>query len=144
MKAVNIDIIKSNEGLELKAYLPTPHDVLTIGYGHTKGVKAGQTVTKEQAEALLREDLKDAEAVVNSLVKVELNQNQFDALVSLVFNIGVGNFSKSSVLRFLNAGRYTDAADSFRLWNKQRQGSKMVELRGLTKRRKEERELFLK
>lgn len=144
MKTVNIEVIKKHEGLELKAYLPTPHDVWTIGYGHTKGVKPGQAVTKEQAEVFLREDLVQAEGVVNAMVKVELKQNQFDALVSLVFNIGAGNFSKSSVLRFLNAGRYTDAADSFRLWNKQRQGSKMVELQGLTKRRKEERELFLK
>jgi lysozyme len=145
MKTVNIEAIKSHEALRLKAYMPTPNDVPTIGYGHTKGVKLGQVITKEQAEVFLREDLKVAEDTVNKLVKVKITQNQFDALVSLVFNIGTGNFANSSVLKFLNAGNYKAAADRFRLWNKQKQkDGSFKELGGLTKRREQERELFLK
>lgn len=90
--------------------------------------------------ALLRADLGTAEAAVNRLVTVPLTQNQFDALVSLVFNIGEGNFSKSTLLRRLNAGEREAAAGQFGRWNK----SKGVELAGLTKRRAAERELFLK
>jgi lysozyme len=145
MKTVNIETIKSHEALRLKAYMPTPNDVTTIGNGHTKGVKLGQVITKEQAEVFLREDLKVAEDTVNKLVKVKITQNQFDALVSLVFNIGTGNFANSSVLKFLNAGNYKAAADRFRLWNKQKQkDGSFKELGGLTKRREQERELFLK
>ncbi len=140
MKTVNIECIKEHEGLRLEAYMPTPKDVPTIGYGHTKGVKMGQKITKEQAEQFLREDLDWSEKAVSKLVKVTLKQNQFDALVSLVFNIGETNFSKSSVLRFLNAGNYQKAADSFLLWNKQ----KGTVLKGLVNRRQKERELFLK
>ncbi len=145
MKTKNVEAIKEHEALRLKAYMPTPNDVPTIGYGHTKGVKMGDVITEAQAEQFLREDLEEAEKTVLRLVKVKLNQNQFDALVSLVFNIGTGNFTRSSVLRFLNAGDYKTAADRFRLWNKQKQrDGSFKELKGLTKRREQERELFLK
>jgi lysozyme len=146
MKVSNIDLIKESEGLVLKAYLPTANDVWTIGYGHTKGVKPGQIITKETAEKYLREDLVWVEAVIDKWIKVSINQNQYDALASLIFNIGESQFIGSSVLRWLNAGNITQAADSFVLWNKQRNktSGKLEVLNGLTKRRQKEKELFLK
>jgi lysozyme len=146
MKVSNIGLIKESEGLVLKAYLPTANDVWTIGYGHTKGVKPGQIITKETAEKYLREDLVWVEAVIDKWIKVSINQNQYDALASLIFNIGESQFIGSSVLRWLNAGNITQAADSFVLWNKQRNktSGKLEVLNGLTKRRQKEKELFLK
>ena len=146
MKVSNIDLIKESEGLVLKAYLPTPNDVWTIGYGHTKGVKPGQIITKDTAEEYLKQDLSWVEAVIDKWVKVDLTQNQYDALASLIYNIGEGNFIGSSVLRWLNSENYVQAADSFVLWNKQRnkKTGKLEVLNGLTKRRQEEKELFLK
>ena len=139
MKIKNLDIIKKSEGLRLEAYLPTPNDVPTIGYGHTKGVRMWQRISLAQAEQFLLEDVDWAEDAVNSLVKVKLSQNQFDALVSFVFNIGAGAFSKSTLLKYLNAGDYGGAANQLLRWNKQAG----KELKGLTKRRQEERALFL-
>lgn len=135
-----IDLIKSFEGMRLTAY-PDPGtggDPWTIGYGHTKGVKPGMKITENWAEELLRDDLAEFEAAVNGLVKVRLCQHQFDALVSLVFNIGPGAFSDSTLLRLLNAGLYDDAALQFVRWNKG--GGKV--LSGLTRRRMAERKLF--
>ncbi|GAB1358670.1 lysozyme [Porphyromonadaceae bacterium] len=94
-----IDLIKSHEGLRLTAYR-CPAGVLTIGYGHTSGVYPNQTITAQQAELFLRDDLAASEASVNRLEgKVPLNQNQFDALVSLVFNIGGPRFNISTLRR---------------------------------------------
>lgn len=147
-----VAFVARHEGIVLRAYddfAPAkelkPGDAvkgtLTIGVGHTgPDVHIGQTITEAEAMALLRADLGTAEAAVNRLVTVPLTQNQFDALVSLVFNIGEGNFSKSTLLRRLNAGEREAAAGQFGRWNK----SKGVELAGLTKRRAAERELFLK
>lgn len=144
MKISNKDLIKESEGLRLKAYLPTPDDVWTIGWGHTKGVRPWMTITKEQAEQYLAEDLEWVEDVLRTQVKVPLNQNQYDALASFVFNLGGTNFANSTLLRKLNAGDYKGAADEFPKWNKQSQkDGKMVPLAGLTKRREEERNLFL-
>lgn len=134
-----LDLIKSFEGLELKAYMPTPIDVPTIGYGHTKTVKMGQTITEAQAEALLKQDLGWVEAVVNKSVTVPLTQNQYDALCSFVYNLGGTNFKRSTLLKKLNNKAYSDAADELLRWDKQ--GSKV--LRGLTRRREAERALFL-
>lgn len=139
MRVKNLDIIKRHEGLRLEAYMPTPNDVPTIGYGHTKGVKMGMRITNAQAEEYLKQDIAWAQDAVNSLVKVRLTQNQFDALVSFVFNVGASAFTKSTLLRMLNGGDYQGAADQFLRWDKQ--GGKV--LRGLTKRRAEERALFL-
>lgn len=144
MKTKNIELIKESEGLRLKAYMPTKNDRPTIGYGHTKGVKMGMTITKAQAEQYLRDDLAWAENAVNRLVKVKLNQNQFDALVSFVFNLGEANFASSTLLRKLNTGDYEGAANQFPRWNKQRTKSGSLEvLDGLTIRRDKERKLFL-
>lgn len=144
MKTKNIDKIKKHEALRLTAYLPTKDDVWTIGWGHTKTARQGMVITETQAEDLLRQDLAWVEDTIKRLVKVPLEQNQFDALASLIFNIGGAAFAKSTVLRKLNEGDYKGAADAFLMWDKQRdkQTGKMNKLRGLTIRRTEERALF--
>lgn len=139
MKLHNAKIIKDIEELRLEAYLPTKDDVWTIGWGHTKDVYKGMKITVEQAEQFFREDIAWAEAAVNNYVKVGLTQNQFDALVSFVFNIGTTHFKKSTALKRLNAGNYEGAAEAMKWWNKQ----KGKVLRGLINRRNEEVELFL-
>ena len=110
-----IEMIKGFEGLRLEAY-DDGAGVLTIGYGHTKGVYKGQTCTEEQAEAWLRSDLEDAENVVNAM-GVELRQCQFDALVSFVFNLGGQNFSTSTLRRkvIANPGN-PSIRDEFEKW----------------------------
>ncbi len=145
-KIKDVNIIKRHEGLRLTAYLPTPNDKWTIGYGHTKTAHSGMKITEAGAEELLRQDLEWVERVISKYIKVPLTQNQYDSLASLIFNIGEGNFSKSTVLKRLNSKDYKGAADAFLMWNKQKNKStgKLEVLNGLTKRRNEERELFLK
>ena len=141
MNSINqatLSLIKSFEGLRLNAYLDSV-GVPTIGYGHTRGVKIGQVITESQAQEFLKQDLQDAIAGVERLVTTTLTDNQFGALVSLVFNIGVGNFAKSSLLRKVNMKQFIAASDSFAAWNK---ASGKV-LSGLTRRRAAEKKLFL-
>jgi len=133
-----IKLIKQCEGLRLEAY-KCPGGVWTIGFGHTKNVHAGDIITKEQAEELLKKDVKSAEYYVNKEVKHELNQNQYDALVSFVFNIGSVKFRCSTLLMRLNNGNYKAAAEQFENWVY----SKGKKLDGLIKRRKAEKMLFL-
>lgn len=134
-----IDLVKSFEGLELKAYKDSV-GVATIGYGSTGShVSMGMTITKEQAEQLLKKDLERFEKGVSELVKVPLNQTQFDALVSFSFNLGLGNLKSSTLLKKLNTSDYNGAADEILRWN--RAGGKV--LAGLTRRRIAERDLFL-
>lgn len=139
MKLKKDSLIKKWEELRLVAYMPTPNDRWTIGWGHTEGVYQGMKISKEQAQKLFEEDVAWAEDAVNKLVKVPLNQNQFDALVSFVFNIGEPNFRGSTMLRKLNKGDYDGAADEFPKWKYQ----KRKVLRGLVRRRAEEMEVFL-
>ena len=113
--------------------------VWTIGFGHTAGVKAGDTCTAEQAFKWLSEDAQFAVQGVDTLVHTALNQNQFDALVDFTFNLGVGNLQRSTLLFLLNRGDYEDAADQFSRWD-------IVAERpstGLLSRRERERRLFL-
>jgi lysozyme len=140
------NLIKESEGLSLVAYLPTPNDVPTIGWGHTSDVHMGQTITLAQAEVYLTADLKWVEAAILGSIKVPLNQNQFDALAGLIFNIGAPRFNKSTVRRKLNGRDYLGAANAFLMWNKQRNDNtgKLEVLKGLTIRRNKERTLFLK
>ena len=140
-----LHLIKEFEGLAKKigkdrvvAYSDSVR-VATIGYGHTKNVYLGMTISYQQAEEFLKQDLKVAESGVSSLVKVELNDNQFAALVSFVFNLGIAAFSHSTLLRDLNAKNYNAAAEQFLRWN--HAGHKI--LPGLTRRRRAERQLFL-
>lgn len=139
ISARGLDMIKKHEALRLHAYLPTKNDVPTIGYGHTKGVYLGMVITEKQATQFLKEDCGWVEKVLSDCVKVPLNQNQYDALASFIFNVGGGAFKNSTLLKKLNSGDYRGAADQLPRWNKQ----KGIVLRGLTKRRAEERDLFL-
>lgn len=140
------DFIRQWEGLRLKAY-KDGGGVWTVGYGHTKGVYPGQVITQDIANTLLIEDVWYFEQGVNDLVKVHLTQNQFDALVSFSFNVGLDidedtkaeGLGDSTLLRKLNSKDYVGAADEFLKWNKD--NGKVVA--GLTNRRKAERELFL-
>lgn len=136
--------LKSFEELRLKAYLPTKHDVWTIGWGHTATAYQGMEITEKEAEALLRSDLAWVRKAIKDLVKVPLSQLQYDALAGLIFNIGRPNFESSTVLKRLNAYDYVGAADAFLMWDKQRQNGKLVVLKGLVRRRAEESAMFLK
>ncbi|WP_115746948.1 lysozyme [Escherichia coli] len=136
-----INLIKHFEGLELHAY-PDPGTggaPWTIGYGTTSGVKPGMVITEAEAEALLKKDLYKFETGVSKLVKVPLTQNEFDALVSFAYNVGLGNLAASTLLKKLNEGDHQGAADQFPRWN--RGGGKV--LPGLTRRREAERKMFL-
>jgi lysozyme len=143
-----IELVKAFEGLHkvksdgnVRSYR-CPAGRWTIGYGHTHGVRSGETITPEEAEDLLRKDLQDCEAAVERLVKVDLTQNQFDALVSFVFNLGQGNFGSSTLLRKLNRGDCEGAAAEFVRWNKARVEGQLKALPGLTRRRTAEAALF--
>lgn len=143
VRVENIDSIKMWEGLRLEAYLPTPHDVWTIGYGHTSTAYRGMVIDEAEAERLLRQDLSWVRAAIARLVNVPLTQKQYDALASWVLNLGESNFASSTLLKKLNASDYVGASKEFLKWNKQRQNGKLVVLRGLTRRREYESELFL-
>lgn len=110
-----IELIKRWEGFRNKAYL-CPANVWTIGYGHTATCKPGQVISIARGEQLLEDDLSSFEQAVNDLVKVPLTQNQFDALVSFTYNVGVTAFGKSTLLRYLNQKMYELAANEFRRW----------------------------
>lgn len=133
-----VDLIKAFEGRRLRAYRCSA-GVWTIGYGHTGDVKPGDRISPDKAEKLLREDLRKFEDGVSIRVQVPLTQNQFDALVSFSFNVGIGALGRSTLLKKLNKKDYRGAANEFRKWNK---GGGRV-LAGLVRRRKAERALFL-
>lgn len=136
---LGLDIIREFESLELEAYY-CPANVLTIGYGHTgPDVYEGQVINDAQANELLMQDVVFAEDGISSLAPFWLSDNQFSALVSFVFNIGVGAFEQSTMLRKLNADDVIGAANEFPRWNKSRRRV----LRGLTIRREAERDLFM-
>jgi lysozyme len=160
-------LVKSFETLELEAY-PDPGSPLgracaarglpmrdyrkvdgwenlfggpwTIGWGHTgKDVHPGLVWTEQQAEEAFIKDTDSALKGVNAVLTVKLSQEQFDAVASLVFNIGAGAFARSTILRLLNQRRFLEAAEQFPRWNK----SQGQVLNGLVRRRAAERELFL-
>jgi len=133
-----LNLIKHFEGCELQAY-KCPAGVWTIGYGHIKGVSEGMTITQDEAEQMLIDEMAEYEGYVNKLVTVELNQNQFDAMVSWVYNLGGGNLSASTLLKVLNAGDYDGVPAQMMRWNKA--GGKVLE--GLTRRRQAEADLFV-
>jgi lysozyme len=136
-----IDLIKQFEGLSLTAYR-CPAGVLTIGYGHTgKDVTEGLTVTEPEAERLLIVDLETAEKAVQTAAS-QLNQNQFDALVSFTFNVGVGNFNRSTLLKCVKANLdNVNIQTEFMRWTYARGGKR---LDGLLRRRRKESELYFK
>ena len=132
-----LEMIKHFEGLELNAY-QCAAGVWTIGYGHTKGVQKGMVISEDTANEMLVEELKEYENYINTLVEVELNQNQFDAMVSWVYNLGSSNLQASTLLKVLNAGDYEGVPAQIMRWNKA--GGKVLE--GLTRRRQAEADLF--
>lgn len=132
-------LIQQFEGYRASSYQDMA-GLPTIGYGHQ--IKHGQQLTEidhSQALQLFVSDLQEAEDAVNRLVQVPLTRNQFSALVSLVYNIGAGQFENSSLLRLLNEGRYAEAADEFLRWKHVNKRA----VRGLKERRSIERALFL-
>lgn len=145
IKEAGLKLIKSFEGLRLKPYLCSA-GVPTIGYGSTyyqdkkKVTLKDQPISEATAEMLLQVNLKEFENRVENMVKVSINDNEFDALVCFAYNIGISALEKSTLLKLLNSGADRAAvADQFLRWNKA--GGK--ELAGLTRRRQAERSLFL-
>lgn len=132
------DLIKSFEQFRGTAYKPTPNDVWTIAWGHTKWVKEYDTCSVQQGDAWFIEDTQDAVNCINHHVTAGINQNQFDALVSFVYNLGCFNFEQSTLLHKLNAGDFAGAAEEFLKWD--HQAGKV--LAGLTHRRNAEKVLF--
>lgn len=137
-----LELTEQEESCRLKAY-PDPGtggDPWTIGYGHTgPEVHEGMEITHDQAVEYLKGDVKEAEKAVKRLVKVQLTQNQYDALVDFAFNAGAGNLQHSTLLRLVNEGDFEAASHEFEKWNK---GGGRV-LAGLTTRRANETKLFL-
>ena len=132
-----IALIKKFEGCELEAYQCSAK-VWTIGYGHTKDVVEGMTISKEEAEEMLVDELHEYENYINQYVTTALSQNQFDALVSWVYNLGPANLKASTLLKVLNQGEYEDVPAQIKRWNKA--GGKVLE--GLIRRREAEACLF--
>ena len=130
-------LIKKFEGCRLKAYRCSAN-VLTIGYGHTGGVKEDDTISQPEADELLENDIAKFEEYVSDNVIVELKQNQFDALVAWTFNLGVGNLRNSTMLKKLNGADYDSIPFEMRRWNKA--GGKTLD--GLIRRREAESLLF--
>lgn len=144
---IGIALIKEFEGLRSNAYLDVA-DIPTIGYGTTiyasgKKVKLGDRITEDRAEMELKVKLKGFAEVVDNLVKVDLTQNQFDALVSFVYNVGGASLASSTLLKRLNTKDYLGAANEFLRWNKATVKGTRVAVAGLTRRRVAERTLFL-
>ena len=143
---VGLNIIKKWEGLRLAAYADpaTGGEPYTIGYGHTSlagppKVTKGMRITAKDANTILQSDLKTFEKGVGNLLTRPATQPQFDAMVSLAYNIGLGNFKKSTVLRKFNAGDNAGAAEAFMLFVK----ANGKVMKGLMNRRSEERDVFL-
>ena len=134
-----VELIKYFEGFEDTAYL-CPANVWTIGYGRTRNVKEGDRITEAQAERDLLEELEEFKHQVLHSVKVELTQNELDALTSWTYNLGVGNLKSSTLLKKLNAGIKDEVPAEMLRWNKA--GGEV--LAGLTKRREAEAELWAK
>ena len=139
-----IEIVKSFEGFSLTSYL-CPGDVWTVGYGATRSSDGGpvrmdmEPVTREEAEELLRRDIRQTESAVGKLIKVALTENEFSALCSFCYNVGSGNLQRSSLRLKLNRNDRLGAADEFPKWRMA--GGRI--LAGLVRRRTAEQALFL-
>jgi lysozyme len=139
ISASGIALIKQFEGCKLTSYRDSS-GVWTVGWGHTgKDVTAGLTITQARADTLLRQDLNEFVIGVGNCVKVPINQNQFDALVSFAYNVGLGALRTSTLLQKLNNKDYMGAANEFDLWVH----SRGKVLPGLVTRRNAEQALFL-
>jgi len=136
ISAEGIDHVKRYEGLRLKTYVGL--DNPTIGYGHTGYATEYSQITEEMADDLLHKDLAHAQKHVRLLVSVPVTQKQFDALVSFVYNVGIGAFKRSTLLKKLNKGNYAQAATELMRWVH----VKGVVIQGLVKRRQSEYDWF--
>jgi lysozyme len=141
-----INLIKMFEGYKAKAYL-CPASVVTIGWGSTmytdgRKIKLGDTINEQQAEELLMWELKNKSIALYGLT---LNQNQFDSLLSFIYNRGIGAFAKSTLRKKILLNPNDPALKTeFIRWNKARVAGELIELKGLTKRRTAEAELYFK
>lgn len=140
--ATGLNLIKGYEGLRMSAHY-APSEEWTVGYGHTGTARHGMSVTEIEAERLLRTDVQPIEKLIGDTVRAPLNQNEHDAIVSLIFNIGEANWKRSTVLRKLNEGDKLAAARAFEMWTKARVNGELVSLDGLVRRRAAEKSLFL-
>lgn len=144
-----LSIIKRFEGLHslqkdkvtVRSY-KCPAGKYTIGWGHIKRVTSKSIASIEECENYLQEDLDEVHKALDRYVVVPLTQNQYDALASFVFNLGQGNFLKSTLLKKLNAGKYDEVPEQILRWNKARVSGKLIPLKGLTRRRAAEAALF--
>jgi len=141
-----LDLIQKWEGLKLEAYLD-PVGIPTIGYGTIaypdgRQVAMGDRISQEQADGFLLHECTSIYARVEELCKVPINQNQYDALVSFSYNVGVGAFGDSTLLIKLQQSNAAGAASEFLRWNKGTVNGQKVELQGLTNRRMDEKALF--
>lgn len=134
-----IDFLISQEGYRGRAYVPVPGDKWTIGYGFTEGVQEGDTMTVAQAKVRLASELEKYEDAVEMATHDRVTQSQFDALVSLAYNIGTSALAKSTVIKAHKRGDFAAAARAFSLWNKS--GGKVYA--GLVKRRAAEAAMYL-
>jgi lysozyme len=138
-----INLIKEFEGLRLNAYQDVA-GIWTIGYGHIRTAIEGMIINLERALELLKGDLKEAETyVTRAIAGSRTTSNQFSAMVSLAYNIGIGNFGKSTVLREHKAGNHQSAARAFLLWDKATIDGQLTQVAGLARRRESERQLYL-
>jgi len=133
-----LDLIKSFEGLKLTAYQDIV-GVWTIGWGCTEGIHKGMVISLSEAEEMLENELSKFEEAVSKLVKVQINDNEYAALISFAYNLGAGALGGSTLLKKLNAGDKAGAAEEFLKWN--HAGGKVIS--GLTRRREAEQALFL-
>lgn len=133
-----LKLLQSFEGLYLEAYQDAV-GVWTIGWGATEGVEPGMQITVAEAEKMLQDELDKFEAAVADAVRVQINDNQFSALVSFSYNLGARSLFESTLLQLLNQGKFQEAADEFPRWDKAGGQS----LLGLSRRRRAERALFL-
>ena len=141
ISAEGIELIKKFEGCKLEPYRCSAN-VLTQGYGHTKTVVEGQSWSQEHAEHMLELDLQEFEQAVRELITVDLNEDQFSALVAFTFNVGRNNLATSTLRKVLLAKEYDEAPDQIRRWNKATVNGEKVVLDGLVRRRNAEALLF--
>jgi len=137
LNEAGLALLKKWEGCKLTSYKDVG-GVWTIGYGHTRTARPNQTITQDEADRLLREDVAVFADGVDKAVKVPLTDNQFDALVVFAYNVGRGAFNNSTLLRKLNAGDYASVPSELMRWNK----VKGQVVKGLTNRRSGEVELW--
>jgi lysozyme len=138
INAKGLELLKSFEGCKLTAYRDQA-GVLTIGYGCTRDVVPGMTITQEEAEERLQQDLLDFEEGVSKLLTIEVSNNQFSALVCFAYNLGLGALKKSHLLSFLNQGMIKKASTQFVKWDL----VNGMPDKGILRRREAERDLFL-